>query len=102
MQRYLGIVFGAAIAFLSLAPQQVKAQQAAVLNAPSSEKIAVTSGGVDIRTGRYAYEKTDVSIGDGGGAVSVERTMPTPVLGHVAPMGNFSHNWDIFLSVDYR
>ena len=99
MQRYLGIVFGAAIAFLSLAPQQVKAQQAAVLNAPSSEKIAVTSGGVDIRTGRYAYEKTDVSIGGGGATVSVERTMPTPVLGHVAPMGNFSHNWDIFLSI---
>lgn len=64
-----------------------------------SRKIAVTSGGVDIRTGRYAYSKTDVSIGDGGGAIAVERTMPTAISGHVAPFGNFSHNWDILLVI---
>lgn len=82
MKRYLVIVLGVVLSAILLAPvKQASAQQATHLNAPSPEKIAVTSGGVDIRTGRYAYSSTDVSIGDGGGAISVERTMVTPILG---------------------
>lgn len=100
MKRYLAIVFGAILAASFLAPsQQALAQQATFLNAPSPEKVAVTSGGVDIRTGRYAYSSTDVTIGDGGGAIAVERTMVTPIQGYAAPFGNFSHNWDILLSI---
>ena len=100
MKRCFDLVFGAILAAIILASsQQALAQQASYLNAPSPEKIAVTSGGVDIRTGRYAYSKTDVSIGDGGGAIAVERTMPTAISGHVAPFGNFSHNWDILLVI---
>ena len=97
--RFVSLVLGAALALGLFTPQDVQAQQATYLNAPSPEKIAVTSGGVDIRTGRYAYSKTDVAIGDGSGAIVVERTMPTPILGHVAPFGNFSHNWDMLLSI---
>jgi RHS repeat-associated protein len=96
--RYLAVVFLILSAGLLLTPQQASAQQATVLNAPSPEKIAVTSGGVDIRTGRYAYSATDVAIGDGSGGITVERTMSTPIEGHPAPFGNFSHNWDILLT----
>lgn len=42
---------------------------------------------------------TELSIGDGVGAISFDRTMPTPVQGHIAPFGNFSHNWDVFLVI---
>jgi RHS repeat-associated protein len=97
--RYLKTVFGAILATILLVPQLALAQQATHIDAPSAEKIAVTSGGVDIRTGRYAYSNTDVTIGDGGGAIAVERTMTTPILGHDARFGNFSHNWDIVLTI---
>jgi len=73
--------------------------QSSFLNAPSPEKIAVTAGGVDIRTGRQIYSKTDLSIGSGGGAIALQRITPIPIVGHVNPFGNFSHNWDIILSI---
>lgn len=69
------------------------------LDAPSPEKIAITPGGVDIRTGRLSYTKTDLSIGEGSGAIELQRIMTTPVATHVAPFGNLSHNWDIFLTI---
>lgn len=69
------------------------------LDAPSPEKIAITPGGVDIRTGRLSYTKTDLSIGEGSGAIDLQRIMTTPVVTHVAPFGNLSHNWDIFLTI---
>jgi YD repeat-containing protein len=100
VKHYCVLILGAILAtFMPIAGQQAFAQSATYLNAPSPEKIAVTPGGVDIRTGRDTYSKTDVSIGDGSGAISVERTMPTAIEGHVAPFGNFSHNWDILLSI---
>lgn len=72
---------------------------ASFLNAPSAEKVAVTPGGVDIRTGRPAYSKTDLSIGSGGGAITLSRITPTKIPGHVSPFGNFAHNWDIVLAI---
>ncbi len=91
-------VFSMALLALALAPA-AHAQQVAVLNAPSPEKIAVTPGGVDIRTGRLGYSKTDISIGEGPGAIALERTMITPILGHAEPFGNLSHNWSITLVI---
>lgn len=103
MKRYLTAGLNTFFALVLFGMSQIAcAQQATYLNAPSPEKIAVTAGGVDIRTGRYAYSATDVSAGDGGGAISVERTMPTSIVGHVAPFGNFSHNWNILLVIDGR
>jgi RHS repeat-associated protein len=92
----LGLLFLVGMVCL---PRTALAQQTTHLNAPSPEKIAITPGGVDIRTGRYGYSETDVGIGEGGGAISIERTMVMPILGHVPPYGNFSHNWDIILSI---
>ena len=73
--------------------------QSSFLNAPSAERIAVTAGGVDIRTGRQIYSKTDLSIGSGSGAIELKRITPTPIMGHENPFGNFSHNWDIILAI---
>ena len=73
------------------------AQSITFLDAPSPEKIAITPGGVDIRTGRLAYTRTDLSIGEGSGALALERMMATSIRGHVAPFGNLSHNWDVTL-----
>ncbi len=59
-----------------------------------AEKFAVAPGGVDMRTGRYAYSQTDLSIGD----LSFTRTMTTDVRGHNNPFGNFAHNWHVMIT----
>lgn len=64
---------------------------------PPPENFVVTPGGVDMRSGRYAYSQTDVSIG-GDGGLALTRTMAQSGLGHANPFGNFSHNWDIMLN----
>jgi RHS repeat-associated protein len=65
--------------------------------APPAEKYEITPGGVDIRTGRYAFNQTDLSIGDGSGGLTLKRILSNALAGHVDPFGNFSHNWDITL-----
>jgi len=72
------------------------AQESRGNNAPPAEKLAVSPGGVDMRSGRYAYDQTDLTIG--GGALSLARSLAQPVAGHVNPFANFSHNWDVLIS----
>jgi hypothetical protein len=60
---------------------------------PPPEKFAISAGGVDIRTGRYATNATDVSIGN----LALTRILSSALFDHVDPFGNFSHNWDITL-----
>src|SRR5687767_8422015 len=59
-----------------------------------AEKFAIAPGGVDMRTGQYAYEETDVAIG----GLALTRTMQPGVLGNTSPFGNFSHNLDIMIT----
>lgn len=75
------------------------AQTPGLLSVPA-EKLMVGPGGVDIRTGRYIYSQTDVSIGDADGGLTFTRTMPTnvPQLTNL-PFGNFSDNWNVTLQV---
>lgn len=87
-----------ALALVVAAPGAATAQSS-FLNAPAPEKIAVTPGGVDIRTGRLSYTRTDLSIGQGAGAIDLQRIMTTPIAMHQAPFGNLSHNWDITLHI---
>lgn len=65
-----------------------------------AERFFITTGGVDMRTGRFAYSQTDLSVGgtDASGGISLTRTMASDVLGHGNPFGNFSHSWDIMLT----
>jgi hypothetical protein len=69
--------------------------------APPAERLAVTPGGVDMRTGRYAFSQTDLSIGEDNetGGLALTRTLGTDAAGHISPFANFSHNYDIFLSL---
>lgn len=69
--------------------------------APPAERLAVTPGGVDMRTGRYNYHQTDVSIGEDNetGGLALTRSLGTDAIGHISPFANFSHNFDIFLDL---
>lgn len=89
--RYLWV--GLAILNLFMAP--AAAQK--LIDSYPAEKFAIAPGGVDLRTGRYAYSATDLSIGPKDGGITFTRMMPDYVGGHANPMGNFAHNWDIFV-----
>jgi hypothetical protein len=62
-----------------------------------ADHFVMTPGGVDMRTGRYGYSDTDLSIGGENGGLSLTRTMPDYAADHANPFGNFSDNWDIML-----
>ncbi|MEA3037162.1 MAG: hypothetical protein QOH04_2939, partial [Sphingomonadales bacterium] len=72
------------------------AQQNSTNIAPPPEKFAVSPGGVDMRSGRYAYSQTDLAIA-GEAGLSLSRTLTQQVPGHTNPFGNFSHNWDVLV-----
>lgn len=62
-----------------------------------ADHFAIAPGGVDMRTGRYVYNETDLSVGAEDGRLALTRTMTEGVLGHGNPFGNLSHNWDIMI-----
>ncbi|MBV9932011.1 MAG: hypothetical protein JO013_13850, partial [Alphaproteobacteria bacterium] len=66
--------------------------------APPPERMIVSPGGVDMRTGRYAYSQTDLSIG-GEAGLALTRTMNQQVVRHSNPFGSFSHNFDLMLTI---
>lgn len=87
-------LLGATASLLATASQ---AQEHGIVS-PPAEKLLIAGGGVDMRTGRYAFSQTDVSIGGevGGGLALVRQTAPSPGA-HIQPFGNFSHNFDVML-----
>lgn len=89
-----------AVAGGSLASGASAQSESAGIISPPPERLLVTPGGVDMRTGEYNYEQTDVSIGEDSeaGGIELTRTMKGDVLGHINPFGNFSHNWDVMVS----
>jgi RHS repeat-associated protein len=68
---------------------------------PPAERLLITPSGVDMRTGRYALNATDLSIGEDNetGGLALTRSMAADTAGHVNPFANFSHNWDIMVTV---
>ncbi|MDZ4328211.1 MAG: hypothetical protein U1A73_24810 [Pseudomonas sp.] len=64
---------------------------------PPAERMAISQGGVDMRTGQYAFSQTDVSIGDNNG-LSFTRTQMVPVMAHANPFGFLAHNWHIMIT----
>jgi hypothetical protein len=65
-----------------------------------AEKQAISPGGVDLRTGRYSYDETDLSIGDEAGGLALKRAFPTAVPRVTnLPFGNFSSNWNILFQI---
>ncbi|WP_152569457.1 MULTISPECIES: hypothetical protein [Sphingomonas] len=65
--------------------------------APPPEKMLISPGGVDLRSGRYNYEHKDVAIGDANGIV-LTRSISQQLVGHNNPFGSFSHSFDIMVS----
>jgi len=68
---------------------------------PPAERLLVSPTGVDLRTGRYDFSQTDLSIGEAseGGGLALTRSLGNDAIGHINPFGNFSHNLDIFLDM---
>lgn len=65
----------------------------------SAEQFAVSEGGVDMRTGRYALREVDLSIGSADtGGITFTRLLTTAIGGHEDPFGNLSHDWDILIT----
>ena len=61
-----------------------------------AENYAINPGGVDMRTGQFVYERTDLTIG-GRNALSLVRQNGIEFGVTGKPFGNLSHNWEIFL-----
>jgi RHS repeat-associated protein len=96
-KRLLGALCMVSAAFA--APSAARAQgETRLINTPA-DSFVMAPGGVDMRTGRYAYNETDLSIGgEGSEGLALTRTLNADVPGHRNPFGNISHNWDIMVS----
>ena len=81
---------------LTLAIIAAPATAQKLLTTPA-EKMMTSPGGVDLRTGAYAYSETDLSIGGAAGGLALTRTMIQGMAGHSNPFATFSHNWDIMI-----
>src|ERR1700710_654222 len=97
MEVNRSIITAAFLCALLVAGQAPAQNQSRLVNTPA-EKFAMASGGVDMRTGRYVYSETDLSIGAGNGGLALTRTMTESIAGHASPFGNLTHNWDIMIS----
>ena len=80
---------------LATSPALAQQQSGDQMISTPADHFAIAPGGVDMRTGRYVYNETDLTIG--GGALALSRTMAAGVIGHGNPFGNFSHNWDVMI-----
>lgn len=91
---------GAAAVLLALTGNGSAAfAQAKLINMPA-EQVMVSPGGVDLRTGRYNYNQTDVSIGQGENGIGLTRTISSTVPSRSEfSFGNFSHNWDASMEI---
>lgn len=87
----------AALVALGLAAPAAAQEESKLINTPA-EKFVTAPGGVDMRTGRYAYNETDLLMG----GLALTRTLTATVGGHGNPFANLSHNWDIMVSETYN
>jgi RHS repeat-associated protein len=89
-----------ALAAAGLAAPAAAQTETAKLNNTPAEKFIVAPGGVDMRTGRYVYNETDLSIGgEGNGGLTLTRTLTSNAPnGHFPPFASLSHNWDIMVT----
>lgn len=92
------IALMASIAFSAVAQAQTSTGGPKLINTPS-EGLAISPGGVDLRTGRFVYNEQDLKIGENSpGGINLVRSMPPVIPGHISPFGNMSHNWVITIS----
>ena len=96
MKRYLVIAWAIAL-FVALAPvsQAQEPPQAPTSNPAPAEKYMISEGGVDMRTGQYIFSNPD--FGENPGLPLTRDSGPNGMQWW-KPMGQFSHNWHIFLT----
>ncbi|HYJ81589.1 MAG TPA: hypothetical protein VEW26_01935, partial [Allosphingosinicella sp.] len=87
-----------ALAALAFAVSPSLAHAADKLVNTPAEKFVTAPGGVDMRTGRYVYSETDLSIGPEQGGLTLTRILTANAPGHLNPFANLSHNWDVMVS----
>lgn len=89
----------ATVLFALIASADIAYAQSKLINLPA-EQVMVSAGGVDLRTGRYNYNQTDVAIGQGENGIALTRTISSifPAQSEFA-FANFSHNWDMSLKI---
>lgn len=75
---------------------QASTNAQAYASAPA-DHLLVTKGGVDMRSGKYNFSQTDLSIGEEGSALALVRASRQGPMTHALPFGNFTHNWDMFI-----
>ncbi|HLL30698.1 MAG TPA: hypothetical protein VK403_06860, partial [Allosphingosinicella sp.] len=100
--RALGCALLALTACCGLAAGPAAAQgqntPQAYATAPADHKL-VTPNGVDLRSGRFDYRQTDLSIGaEGDSGLQLTRLPRGGIWGHVEPFANFTHNLDIMIA----
>ena len=62
-----------------------------------AQEYAVSEGGVDMRTGQHTYAKTELQMG-GVGGLSLTRNQGSNDYKIWQPMGQFAHNWHIYVN----
>jgi hypothetical protein len=85
----------AALAFACVFAAPAIAQTSSANIAPPPEKFHASPGGVDMRSGKYMYSQTDLTV---PGGLDLTRTMTQQVVAHNNPFANFSHNWDVMVA----
>jgi YD repeat-containing protein len=85
------------LAFFALVSMSGTAYAEDKLLTNPAEKFFIAPGGVDMRTGQFVYQNTDLSIGPEDGGLALIRTAPNYTGDHLNPFKNFSHNFDIML-----
>lgn len=95
----LGFFAGPALGLLLAPASPAQEQEPDVgLVSPPADRLVVAGGGVDMRTGRYVFSQTDLSIGGDAGGLALTRQTAALVGAHVQPFANFSHNFDFMLT----
>ncbi|MDF7774285.1 hypothetical protein P1X14_03410 [Sphingomonas sp. AOB5] len=73
---------------------EAHAQSQAQVSAPPPEQYTISPGGVDMRSGVYAYRMADLSVPK----FDLERTDAAGLPGSPAPFASMGHNWSIMLT----
>lgn len=93
-------VAGACLGLLTLGGGAATAQEEpAARDAIPPEQYSISPTGVDMRTGQYTYSNTDLTLGAANGLALVRNNGSNQItFSSRKPFGNFSHNWDIYIS----
>jgi hypothetical protein len=72
----------------------------AIPNPTPPDSMVTAPGGVDLRSGKFAFDKQDLVIADGAvGGITLKRTVRSDFALNFDAFGQFGNNWNIFIQV---